>query len=148
VGIGDIFRRRRERESAVPKSTSTGGAPAPAEPVPWAKNLDTVGQQIPTAGAGMPLDMAQLGTSIQRAFASGNGQVQQKQPQVIDARGSGLRDEIFEIMKQHGIDPQSGATHDFDASKMPEMQAQIMAALGQHGIQFPGQQGTPGAGYS
>lgn len=147
MGIGDLFRRRRERESAVPERMSADGAPAPAEPVPWAQDLDTVGQQIPTAGAGMPLDMAQLGTSIQQAFASGNVQVQQMQPQVIDARGSGLRDEIFEIMKQHGIDPQSGATHDFDASKMPEMQAQIMAALGQHGIQFPGQQGT-GAGDS
>jgi hypothetical protein len=142
VGIGDFFRRRRERESAVAEGLSAGGGPAPAEPVPWAQDLDTVGQQIPTAGAGMQIDMAQLGSSIQQAFASGNVQVSQMQPQVIDARGSGLRDEIFAIMKQHGIDPQSGATQDFDASKMPEMQAQIMAAMGQHGIQIPGQQGT------
>jgi hypothetical protein len=146
VGIGDFFKRRRANESALPDGMTTGGAPAPADDVPWAKDLDTIGQQIPTAGVGMtgaPIDLAQLGTQIQQAFASGNVQVQQMQPQVIDARGTGLRDEIFEIMKQHGIDPQSGATHDFDASKMPEMQAQIMAAMGQHGIQIPGQQAPP-----
>src|SRR5438552_3957643 len=114
MGIGDFFRRRRERESAVTDPMSASGGPAPAGPVPWAQDLDTIGQQIPTAASALPLDLSQLGSSIQQAFASGNVQVQQMQPQVIDARGSGLRDEIFEIMQQHGIDPKSSTTHNFD----------------------------------
>jgi len=64
MGIGDFFRRRRERESAVPDPMSAGGGPAPAEPVPWAQDLDTIGQQIPTAGSAMPLDLSQLGGSF------------------------------------------------------------------------------------
>jgi hypothetical protein len=135
-----FFSRRRKRESAIPESTdATLGSFAKAEGQP------VVGQQV---GGGQPtfdaeglsgLDglkmLAQLGPMIQQAMASGNVQVFQGQPEVLDMRGTGLREEILEIMSQHGIDPASaGANQDIDASAYGDMQQQIMEALAKHGV--------------
>jgi hypothetical protein len=72
---------------------------------------------------------------IQQAMTSGNVQVFQGDPQVLDMRGTGLREEILGIMSQHGIDPSSGtANSDIDASAYGDMQQQIMEALAKHGV--------------
>ena len=135
-----LFSRRRKRESAIPESTDVAlGSFANPEGQP------VVGQQV---GGGQPtfdaeglsgMDglkmLAQLGPMIQQAMASGQVQVFQGQPQVLDMRGSGLREEIMEIMGQHGIDPAGGtANQDIDASAYGNMQQQIMEALAKHGI--------------
>ena len=93
--------------------------------------------------------VAALGPMIQQAMAQGNVQqnpdgsieiqagdvnIQQDAAQTIDMRGSALGDEIRDIMRQHGIDPDGGATGQIDASAMPAMQQQILEALGRHGI--------------
>jgi hypothetical protein len=51
-------------------------------------------------------------------------------------RGSGLREEIFEIMRQHGIDPESGTASNVNAADYGDMQRQILEALGRHGLNF------------
>lgn len=147
MGLGDLFRRRRERESAIPASstdTQALGAFAAGAGQP------VVGQQI-DGGApgftGMPANLsdlpgmiesmqslAALGPMIQQAMADGN--VQQDASQTIDLRGTGLREEILGIMAQHGIDPASG--QQIDASSMPEMQQQILDSLGRFGIDASG----------
>jgi predicted deacylase len=67
----------------------------------------------------------------------------------IDATGAtGLREDMFEILRRHGIDPESGQAVSIDASSMPGMAAEIQQALSTHGIQIPeanwAPQGTDG----
>jgi predicted deacylase len=67
----------------------------------------------------------------------------------IDATGAvGLREDMFEILRRHGIDPESGQAVSVDASSMPGMAAEIQQALSTHGIQIPeanwAPQGTDG----
>ena len=135
-----FFSRRRKRESAIPDATdATLGSFAKSEGQP------VVGQQV---GGGQPainveglsgLDglqmLAQLGPMIQQAMASGNVQVFQGDPQVLDMRGTGLREEILGIMSEHGIDLASAtANQDIDASAYGDMQQQILEALSKHGV--------------
>jgi putative oligomerization/nucleic acid binding protein len=50
--------------------------------------------------------------------------------QTIDLRGSGKREEIEEVLRRHGIDPdQKGQT--IDASTVPGLQQSIFSILGQ-----------------
>ena len=69
--------------------------------------------------------------------------------QTIDATGAmGLRDDMFEILRRHGIDPESGQAVSIDASSMPGLANEIQQALSTHGIQIPqanwAPQGTDG----
>jgi hypothetical protein len=135
-----FFSRRRKRENPIPETTDAAlGSFAKSEGQP------VVGQQV---GGGQPeIDLqglgavdglkmlAQLGPMIQQAMASGNVQISQGQPQVLDMRGSGLREEIMGIMNEHGIDPASGtANQNIDASAYGNMQQQIFEALAKHGV--------------
>jgi hypothetical protein len=134
-----FFSSRRKKESAIPDSANEQALGSFANP----EGQAVVGQQV---GGGMPnvqgmgvgdtlAMLTQLGPAIQQAIASGNVQVTQGQPQVIDMRGSGLREQILGIMGQHGIDATPGATgQTVDASAYGNMQQQILEALHQHGI--------------
>ena len=54
---------------------------------------------------------------IQRAMVTATPQITPGEPQVIDMRGSGLREEIMEIMRRHGIDAETGGRREpLDAS--------------------------------
>jgi len=56
--------------------------------------------------------------------------------QTIDLRGTGARDDVEKVLREHGIDPdKEGQT--IDASTVPGLQEAIMAALGQSGMQIP-----------
>ena len=71
-------------------------------------------------------------------------QVIAQSSQTIDASGAmGLRDDMFEILRRHGIDPESGQAVSIDASNMPELAAEIQQALSTHGIQIPQASWTP-----
>jgi hypothetical protein len=136
-----FFSRRRKKESAIPQSSETAlGSFAKAEGQP------VVGQQV---GGGMPgganvqgLDLgdafamlSQVGPMIQQAMASGNVQITQGEPTVINARGTELGEQIKGIMAQHGIDPDTGQVNNQgDANTYMEMQQQILQVLAQHGI--------------
>jgi len=134
-----FFTRRRKRESAIPES-----APEPPALGSFAdpEGQRVIGQQVGggardfgSMGAADGLAMlSQIGPMIQQAIASGNVQISQGEPQVLDMRGSGLREEIMEIMSQHGIDPERGVQPGGDVSGYVEMQQQILAALANHGI--------------
>lgn len=138
-----FFSRRRKRESTIPDS-ATGPAALGSFANP--EGQPVVGQQVgggaPELGALSGMDglamLTQIGPMIQQAIASGNVQISQGEPQVLDMRGTGLREEIMEIMSQHGVDPEKGVVHGGDASGYMEMQQQIMAALAKHGINTGG----------
>jgi hypothetical protein len=44
----------------------------------------------------------------------------------------GLRDEMREVMRQHGVDPDSGVA--MDASSIPGLQEDLLKVLAQHGV--------------
>lgn len=171
MGLGDIFRRRRERESAVQPSATDAealGSFASSDGQP------VVGQQIGGGAQGFPAmpanlsdlpgmfegmkALASLGPMIQQAMAQGNLQqnpdgsfeiqagsvdIEQGAPQQIDMRGTELGEEIRSIMRQFGIDPEGGNSPGrIDVSAMPAMQQQILEALGRHGLN-PGSPASP-----
>jgi hypothetical protein len=135
-----FFSRRKERESAIPDSANEQalGSFAKSEGQP------VIGQQV--AGGTPQFDLQnmgameglqalmQLGPMIQQAMASGNVQISQGDPQVLDMRGSELGAEIRQIMANHGIDPDSQTASNVDASAYGDMQQQILQALANHGI--------------
>jgi hypothetical protein len=137
VGLFDFFGRRRQRESAVPDAPSTQVPPVgqPEQP------QEVVGQRVADTSTTGGLDLsslgglAGLGEMVQQAAAQGNVEVDQSS-QTIDLRGTDLREEMVEIMKRHGIDPDSGAVpgSQIDASSMPQMQAEMLEALKRHGL--------------
>ena len=140
MGLFDFFKRRRERESAVQleEPSQTLGS--------FAKSDEVVGKQV---GGGAPeasIDLqglgamdglamlSQLGPMIQKAIAEGNVTIEQGPTQTIDMRGTGLREEILGIMREHGIDPETQTAQNVDAGAYGSMQQQILEALAKRGI--------------
>jgi hypothetical protein len=130
MGLFDFFKRRRERESAVPEAELDAIEEQPV-----------VGQQVEGAQQ-LPegFDLSQLGSMIQSAIEQGNVTVEQGPTQTIDMRGSGLREEILGIMQQHGIDAEGGGQESINAGDYPDMQKQILEALSKHGVNIDGTQ--------
>jgi len=120
MGLFDFFRRRGERESAIP------GADA--------RDAGSFSIAPPSQPAG--------------AAQGGAGGFGTQPSQTIDARVAGLRENMLEILKRHGIDPMSGQTRAIDASTFPGLAEEIQGALAGHGIQLPAvnwsPEGTPG----
>jgi hypothetical protein len=51
----------------------------------------------------------------------------------LDLQGmEGMRDEMREVMRQHGVDPDSGAA--MDASSVPGLQEALLGVLARHGV--------------
>jgi hypothetical protein len=134
VGLFDFFRNRRQRESALPQAETELGTFANPE------GQQVVGQQVSEAPGfeGGQVDLSQLGSMIQSAIEHGNVTVGQGPSQTIDMRGTGLREEILGIMKQHGLDPEGGASMNVNAGDYGDMQKQIMEALSKHGLNIEG----------
>ena len=136
MGLFDFFSRRRERESALDQAdhdaAATLGSFASSEGQP------VVGEQVSDGGGAevAGLDLSNLGSMVQAAIDSGNVTIEQGPSQAIDMRGTGLREEIFEIMRQHGIDPESGTSSNVNAADYGDMQRQILEALSRHGLDF------------
>ena len=133
MGLFNFFGRRRERESAVPGGT----------PESLTRQLKGDGKPIgqPVEGAGQPqfnlagaTDLAGMLGMMQQAFQTGNIQVSQGESQVIDLRGSGLREQILGAMQQHGIDPETVDGSQINAGDVPGLQEQIMQALENAGV--------------
>ena len=147
MGLFDLFKRRRERESAIlgaSPETLTRQLKGEGEPIG-----QPIGQAFPQAGQqGVDLtaatDLAGIMAMMQQAFETGNIQVTQGESQVIDLRGSGLREQIMGALEQHGIDPQAAQGSEIDAADVPGLQEQIMRALQDAGVDV-GQLGN-GAG--
>jgi hypothetical protein len=130
MGIFDFFRKRRERESAIPDAELEG------------MDQPVVGQQLEGAEQ-LPggMDLSQLGPMIQSAIEQGNVTIEQGPSQTIDMRGSGLREEILGIMKNHGLDPEKSG--EINAGDYGDMQKQILEALSKHGVNVDGSQQPP-----
>ena len=150
MGLFDFFRRRRERESAIAgESAESLTRQLRGDGTPIGQ---PVGQAFPQAGQpGVSFtgatDLAGMLAMVQQAFQSGNIQVTQGENQVIDLRGSGLREEIIGALEQHGIDPDAADGSQINAADVPGLQEQIMQALQNAGVQIDQSgDGTGGGG--
>jgi hypothetical protein len=157
----DFFRRRHERESAVHVDSGgseqlgsfarSEGQPVVGEQVsgqPGATELPGVGgltDGLEALGAFGPMiqkALAESNVTIAKALADGGVTIEQGPTQTIDMRGTGLREEILQIMQQHGVDAEAGtAGQSGDPKAYVDMQQQILAALAKHGID-PGASGS------
>jgi uncharacterized phage infection (PIP) family protein YhgE len=144
MGMFDIFKGRRAKESAIPVSSEVEDQTKQLGDFANAEGQPVVGGQVPGAAPGFNVQgmsatdglavLSQLGPMIQQAMKTGNVQVSQMPPQVIDMRGTGLREEILGIMGQHGISTDGSSGETVNAANYGEMQKQIAAALEKHGI--------------
>lgn len=113
MGLSNFFGRRSERESAL------GGA-----------------HQAATFSVGSP--------PAQAGQAGSAPTVVPQTSQTIDATNvMGLRDNMFEMLRRHGIDPNGGQSVSIDASSVPGLAEEIQRTLSSHGIQIREASWTP-----
>jgi hypothetical protein len=133
MGVFDFFRRRRERESAIPGAGSESlTRQLKGDGKPIGQPIQQTPQGFDTLNT--PTDLTSMLALFQQAFQSGNFQVTQGENQVIDLRGSGLREEIIGALQQHGIDPDAAPGAQLNAGDVPGLQEQIMQALENAGV--------------
>ena len=92
--------------------------------------------------AGVPPEHAQAAAAAyaqaQQMFGGatmnvGDITVENQGSQTLDLRGmEGVRDEMREVMRQHGVDPDSGVS--MDASSVPGLQEDLMKVLAKNGV--------------
>jgi hypothetical protein len=149
VGVFNFFQKRRQRESAISQAAAEPPAPGSfAKP----EGQPVVGSQIADGGGVYDMEGSGLISQIGQVAAMWP-MLEQMQPMMeqqmkqamahppdpaqieqIQASGNALREEIFGIMKQHGVDP-IGATAPAAANmeSYAQMQRQIMDAVSRHG---------------
>jgi hypothetical protein len=125
VGLLDFFRRRRARESALAEAQATpsaGGFSVESAPSSGAQLAGSEGQ----AG--------QAGIAEMHGALQQPGQVQVSHTeQTLDLRNiEGLREDVLNALRQHGIDPDSQET--IDASTVPGLEEAVMRAFQAHGM--------------
>jgi hypothetical protein len=118
MGLFDFFKRKDE---AMPKPGTPEFEAAVA------------GTAIPDSQS---VDMGESG------WVSSDADVQQSS-ETIDLRGTGAREQVEGVLREHGIDPdKEGQT--IDASTVPGLQKAIMGALGAAGVKIPDAGGFAG----
>jgi septum formation topological specificity factor MinE len=109
----------------------------PAEPAPEApvgsfanpEGQPVVGEQPAGPAWGMHPSLGNQLTSISQGIAM----MRQMGPMITN--GAQIRDEIFEVMRRHGIDPMKGIASDrYDPADLAGMQEEIMQVYSRHGI--------------
>jgi hypothetical protein len=146
--------------SAPEPGTNGPGAPEPSTPAPGMPGTTVPGIEggetsffgtggQPTAvtpeslvAAGVPPEHAQQAAAamaqVQQAFGGGAMQtgdvtVEHQGSHTLDLQGmEGMRDEMRDVMRQHGVDPDSGVA--MDASSVAGLQQALLAVLARHGV--------------
>jgi hypothetical protein len=149
VGAFNFFKRRRQRESAISQEAVGSFADPEGQPVVGRQIADGGGyydMEGPglIAGIGQMVEMwpmlKQMQPTIEQQMrAAMTNPPDQAQIEQMQASGNALREEIFEIMRKHGVDP-TGATPPSAANmhNYAEMQQQIMEAVSRHGYNAGG----------
>ncbi len=63
--------------------------------------------------------------------------------QTVDLRGTGAREDVEKVLREHGIDPDKKGQQ-IDASTVPGLQEAILGALGDSGLKIPNAGGFGG----
>jgi hypothetical protein len=138
----DFFSGRRKRESAASAQAEaqefSGISRSHDESVPEGSIQIPNGMQgngtLELQGIG---DLGNLGALIGTALAQGNVSVS-GQSQVIDLRGTGLREQMVEALEAHGIDVESQQGQQIDAGSIPGLGPEVLGLLSQAGVDLDG----------
>jgi Short C-terminal domain len=139
MGLFDFLRRKDEK--AIPEpGTPEFEAAVQGSAIPDQQSVDMgesgwTSADTPQGAQQIPNEakeaLEQLGIDPSKA----NVEVEQSSS-TIDLRGSGAREDIVEVLRKHGIDPdEEGQT--IDASTVPGLQEAILSALGEAGVEIP-----------
>ena len=128
MGLLDIFRRRQRKESAIPEPGS-----ADFQEVVQGSELPGSTGATEASGGWMSVGDASSKEDLAHQLAA-----QHMPSQQIDLRGTGAREEIVELLKKRGIDPDSGEQQQIDAGSVPGLQEEILEVLQRRGLNLPG----------
>ena len=137
MGLRDWFRSRHEKEGAMPEMGSARfqNAVASSE-LPGSSGVAGEGVEWQSVGdATSSQDLAhQLASQVHGA------NIQQMPAQTLDLRGTGAREEIVELLKKRGIDPDNPSSQgqQIDATSIPGLQEEILEVLKKRGLNLPG----------
>lgn len=148
-----LFSRRKQRESALPSAEPSPLNERSGEPV--GEMVSGAGPQgfdltslpgMTGAGAAGTVDIGALLSGIGHAIQQGGVQVHVNpgQEQVVDLSGTQTGEQIKEIMRQHGIDPDNPAATNPNVD-VQALQAAMMQAMQSAGADMSGFEGVPGA---
>jgi hypothetical protein len=119
MGLFGFFRGKDER--AIPEpGTPEWDAAVSGTALPGSVEMGDVGWTDPT-----------------EAEAQGSG------AQTIDLRGTEAKENVEEVLRKHGIDPEKEGQK-IDAGTVPGLQKAILGALGMSGLQIPNAEGFGG----
>lgn len=128
MGLFDFLRSKDEKAIPDPGTPEFDAAVA-GSAIPDDKSVP-MGQSGWTNPDSAHHALEQLGIDPSKA------QVTQQPTQVVNLQGSGAKEQIVKVLREHGIDPdKKGQT--IDASTVPGLQNAIFSALGQAGVQIP-----------
>lgn len=136
MGLFDIFKRKDER--AIPEQgTPEWDAALSGSALPGSVEMGESGWASTSSDGAAEGAMRKLGIDPASAEVESAGS------RTIDLRGSGAREDVEEVLREHGIDPdKQGQT--IDASTVPGLQRAILAALGASGLKIPNSDGFGG----
>lgn len=133
MGLFSFFRNRRANEIALSSPEQQAAIEqAMAQAQAWQASAGTQTQAQFTQVEGVG-GLSGLGALISQLHAAQQAGLNvESSNQVIDMRGTGLREEILGVIAAHGID--AGKPGEIDASSSDGLQQDIMAVLARNGI--------------
>jgi Short C-terminal domain len=134
MGLFDFLRRKDERAIPEPGSPEFDAA-VQGSAIPDAQSV-SMGESGWTDPSSAEQAVEKLGIDPSDAEV-------ERTSQTIDLRGTGARDEVEKVLREHGIDPdKEGQT--IDASSKPGLQEAILGALFKGGVDIPNAGGFGG----
>jgi hypothetical protein len=142
MGLFGFLRRKDERAMPDPDSPefrqTVQGSALPGSEMPGSGEMSW-------SSVGDAASAEELGKRVaaQMGFDPDSVQVDQSTSQTVDLRGTGAKEELLEVLRQHGIDPDQKGQR-LDASTMPGLQEAIFKILRAGGVKIPGMADGPG----
>lgn len=146
MGLFDFLRRKDERAIPEPGSPEFE-ATVQGSAIPDEQSVSMGASGWTSTGASdeaqrIPDDAKQVLEQLGIDPSQANVEVEQSS-QTIDLRGTGAREEVEKVLREHGIDPdEKGQT--IDASTKPGLQEAILGALFKGGVDIPNAGGFGG----
>jgi hypothetical protein len=134
MGLFDFLRKD---EKAIPEpGTPEFEAAVQGSALPDSQSV-AMGEPGWTSPSSADEALQQIGIDPSRAQVEGSGS------QTIDLRGTDARENVEEVLRKHGIDPDK-QDQTIDATTVPGLKDAILGALGASGLQIPNAGGFGG----
>ena len=142
MGLFSFLRRKDERAMPDPDSAefqeAVRGSTLPGSELPGSTDLTW-------SSVGDASSAEELGRRVaaQMGLQSDQVEVDRSTSETVDLRGTGAREELLDVLRKHGIDPDQKDQR-IDASTVPGLQQAIVQILRRGGVFIPGPDDKPG----